>query len=264
MTDTAAPLSEANGMFALRAFINRPLLALMLLALVALSLAYQVPVTVDLSQPGVVLSGFYDLEGRTSPRPYRWTDGHAQVWLAGIGRQPFHLVLTLSSARPNDVDLPTTSVLAGDAPLGTFKAPRPIRDFPFELGSDAQPLSGDLDVHIDSETFAPPGDLRTLGVTVYGLRLEPSGEPHIVFPAPLPLVWGTLVVSLLFLALRQWSVATRLAWPVSALALLFLCAGIAAARLQTVALLPWAILITTTLFALSLSSSRRAAPLARP
>ena len=244
-------------MLALRVFINRPLLALMLLALVALSLSYQVPVTVDLSQPGVVLSGFYDLEGRTSPRPYRWTDGHAQVWLAGVGSQPFHLVLTLSSARPNAVDLPATSVLAGDLALGTFKAPRPIRDFPFELGSDALSLSGDLDVHIDSETFAPPGDLRTLGVTVYGLRLESSGAPHIVFPAPLPLIWGTLAVSLLFLALRQRSIATRLAWPVSALALLFLSAGIASARLLTVAALPWAILVATTLFALSLSASRR-------
>jgi hypothetical protein len=274
MSDPVAPLAQTNRSTPsgspinnsppLATAINRPLLALMLLSLVALTLAYQVPIAVDLSQPGVVLGGFYDLEGRTSSRPYRWTDGHARVWLAGIGRQPYHLVLTLSSARPNDVDLPNLSVLAGDAALGTFKAPRPVQDFPFELGAGAQSLSGDLDIHIDSETFAPPGDLRTLGVIVYALRLEPSPSPHLVFPAPLPLIWGTLIVSLLFLALRCWPLATRLAWPIALLALALICFGIAAARLQTVSLLPWAILLTTTLYAFSLSSSRRIAHPLRP
>jgi hypothetical protein len=258
MTEPAAPDAQVGTVASLRDFVNRPLAALILLSMLALALAYQVPVVVDLSQPGLVVNGFYDLEGRSSPRPYRWTDGHAQVWLAGIGRQPYRLVLTLSSARPNNVDLPTLAVLADDVTLGTFKAPRPVRDFPFELSPDLQSISGDLDLHIESETFVPPNDLRTLGVILYALRLEPAdGQPRVIWPAPLPLIWGTLLVSLLFLSLRAWPAAALPAWPVSLLVLAVLCGGVAAARLLTVALLPWGILATTVLYVVSSSGARR-------
>ena len=236
---------------------NRPLVALILLAFVALTAAYQVPVTVDLSQPGLVLSGFHDLEGRSSPRPYRWTDGQARVWLAGIGGQPYHLVLTLSSARPTELDLPTTTVLGGDTLLGTFKAPRPVRDFPFDLATDTQSLSGDLAIQINSETFAPSGDLRTLGVIVYALRLGSISEPHIVWPAPLPLLWCLMIVALLYRSLCRQAISLRLAWPIAALVLALLCAGIAAARLPTVAALPWVILLASILFAISRATTLR-------
>jgi hypothetical protein len=258
MNDPATRIARAGAVTSLRAFLNRPLAALILLSMVTLALAYQVPVVVDLSQPGIVLTGFYDLEGRSSPRPYHWTDGHARVWLAGMGRQPFRVVLTLSSARPNSVALPTVTVLAGDATLGSFKAPRPVRDFPLDVNPDSQSIFGDLDIHIDSETFVPPDDLRTLGVILYGLRVEPAdGQPHAVWPAPLPLIWGTLLVSLLFLSTRAWSFAAQLAWPVSLLVLAVLCGGVAVARLLTVATLPWGVLVTSAMYAVSVSAARR-------
>src|SRR5437660_3459770 len=95
-----------------RAFINRPLLALALLALLALSLAYQRGMVADLSTPALELSGFYDLEGVRSGTPFRWTNGDARVWLGGVGQRPWHVTLTVASARPVDLDLPTLNLLA--------------------------------------------------------------------------------------------------------------------------------------------------------
>src|SRR6202022_1261078 len=73
LRDPAVHPRQQRGAGPQTGFVNRPLVALILLSMLALALAYQVPIVVDLSQQGLVMNGFYDLEGRSSPRPYHWT-----------------------------------------------------------------------------------------------------------------------------------------------------------------------------------------------
>jgi hypothetical protein len=250
------PAAPSGDLVTWRAFINRPLLALALIALAALSLAYQRGLAANLSSPGIVLSGFYDLEGGGTATPYRWTDGDARVWLGGAGKRPWHVTLNLGSARPNDVELPALSVLAGDTLVGSFKAPRPVREFSFDIPAEAVALSGDLDLHIRSDTFAPANDLRTLGVALYGLRVEAAvNQAPLTWPAPVPLAMGTLAVSLLFLALSV-RLPIRLAWLAGLAVVVLLAAGLALERMLTVAVLPWLVLLSVIAYVAS-SNLRR-------
>src|SRR2546421_510431 len=114
-------------------FTNHPLITLIAGSLLAFTLAYQWPLAANLSSPGIVLAGVYDLEGRSSATPYRWTNGDAHVWFLGIGRQPYRVTMTLSSARPAGLDLPPVTVLANGTPIGSFTAPRPLRDFTVDV-----------------------------------------------------------------------------------------------------------------------------------
>ncbi len=234
-----------------RAFLNRPLVVLVLLSLGALALAYQLRFAADLSSPGVVLDGFYGLEGRSTGRPFQWTGDDAHVWLGGIGDTAYHLTITLSSARPNDVDLPDVRVLANDTLIGSFKGPRPIRDFGFDIPLDALDPSGDLDLQIESDTFAPPNDLRPLGVAVYGLRLEtaPRAFP-LTWPAPAPLAWGIIAVSMTYLTAGTLRLPDRVAWVLALLLLGILSVGIAVARTLAVEVLPWSVLVSVIAFVL--------------
>src|SRR5436305_5285734 len=106
MTTTTSPTTDMRTSTALSKFVNRPLVALLIVTLFAGTLAYQPPVTINLDSPGIVLNGFYDVEGRNSGQPYRWSSASAHIWLSGIGRQPYRLTLRLSSARPNNLPLP--------------------------------------------------------------------------------------------------------------------------------------------------------------
>jgi hypothetical protein len=242
MSTSTSPTTDMLTTTSLSKFVNRPLVALMIVTLFAGTLAYQPPLTVDLLSPGVVLNGFYDLEGRTSSQPYRWTSASAHIWLSGIGRQPYRLMLRLSSARPNNQPLPTVRIFANDVLIDTFEVPRPIRDFDLSIPDRAIGADGDVDVRIDSDTFAPPNDLRALGVTLYAMRLETSpGQPPLTWPAPVPLAWGMLSIAFFFLA-SSARLPGRMTWPVTIVLLLLFCAGLAIERTLAVAALPYAVL----------------------
>jgi hypothetical protein len=242
MSTTTSPTTDIPTTVALGKFVNRPLVALLIVTLFAGTLAYQPPLAVDLGSPGIVLNGFYDLEGRSSGQPYRWTSASAHIWLGGIGRQPYRLMLRLSSARPNALPLPTIRVFANDVLLDTFEVPRPIRDFELSIPDRAVGTSGDVDLRIDSDTFAPPNDLRALGVTLYAMRLETApGQPPFTWPALSPLAWGMLSLAFFFLALGA-RLPGRVVWPVTIILLFLFCAGLALQRTLAVEALPYAVL----------------------
>ena len=236
--------------------INRSLVVLIAVAILALGLACQWPLSANLSSPGVVLAGVYDLEGRASGAPFRWTNGDAHISFLGIGRQSYRVTMTLSSARPADLELPAVTLLANGVQIGAFTAPRPQRDSTFEIPAGLLGLSGDLDLNLKSGTFAPPNDLRTLGVALYALRIEPAGPPPApVLPAPLPLAWAVLSAAFTFLAATA-RFPRPAAWALSLALIALLTLGLALQRLQTTALLPWALLLSILLFI----ASRRSHP----
>jgi alpha-1,2-mannosyltransferase len=218
-------------------------LALLVFTLVALAIAYQAPHIYDLSTPGALLDGFHASEG-SGGRRFRWTDGHAQARFEGIGRQPYQLVLILSGPRPNGLEPPLAHVLVNDLERGEFNTTSGTQTYRFIIGSESVGPAGNLNVQINSDTFVPPNDLRTLGVAVSDLRVEPLEGNGFTWPAPLVMVTGATAVIAVFLAAGR-----RAAWLAALVTLGVLSAGVASERVLTAALIPWAALAAVSLYA---------------
>ena len=248
---------------------RRDTFAALLFTLGALVLAYQIPQQYDLNTRGVVLDGFHASEGSGSRR-FRWTDGHASAHFEGIGSRPYRLVLGLSGPRPSGLQSPSAHIVVNGIALGglsTTSAPQT-----FNIPSVGVGLTGSLDVQIDSDTFVPPNDLRTLGVVVSELRVEPVDGSGVTWPAPLALALGAGAVTAVFLAAgvaarreatpspttqsgaRRWAGPLRrparpharleaarrhAAWPAALLVLGVLVGGLASERVLAASLMPW-------------------------
>ncbi len=224
------------------------LFVLSLVALIALTLAYQAPFAYDLTTRGLTLSGFHALEGSGDHR-FRWSDGHALIGLAGVGQQPYRLTLTLSGPRPSNVELPSVRVSANGTPLASFKATRALQDYSFEIPREVLSVLGDLDLQIESETFVPPNDLRTLGVALYAMRLETfNSQRPFTWPALMPLLWCVITVVALQLFVRAVGMPRELGLALPLILLAVISAGIATQRLPTVAALPWLALASITAY----------------
>ena len=258
MLTPTSPTADMPTSTALGKFVNRPLVALLIVTLFAGALAYQPPVSINLDSPGIVLNGFYDLEGRSSGQPYRWSSASAHIWLSGVGRQPFRLKLRLSSARPNNLPLPAVRIFANDVLIDTFDVPRPIRDFELLIPDRATSVSGDVDLRIDSDTFAPPNDLRALGITLYSMQLDTApGQPPLTWPSPVALAWGMLSMAFFFLAMSA-RLAARIIWPVTIILLVLFCTGLALERTLAVAALPYAVLASVLAYVAATTLGRAA------
>ena len=245
--------------------IRRDAFALLLFTLGALILAYQIPQQYDLNTRGVVLDGFHASEGSGSRR-FRWTDGHASAHFEGIGSRPYRLVLGLSGPRPSGQQSPSAHIVVNGIALGglsTTSAPQT-----FNIPGIGVGLTGSLDVQIDSDTFVPPNDLRTLGVVVSELRVEPVDGSGVTWPAPLALALGAGAVTAVFLSadrragrlqhpappchLRQARGAGRLEaagqWAAALLTLGVLVGGVASERVLAASLMPWSALAAASVY----------------
>ncbi len=219
---------------------------LALLVTITTTLAYQVTSTYDLNTRGVTLVGVHDVES-SNGRVFRWTTERASVKVNGIGIAPAHVALVLSGARPNDMPLPSVQVYANGVLLGTLTATRAAQDYAYAIPADALQPFGDLSVTLVSDAFVPSNDLRTLGVALYELRVEPSGA--FTIPALLVFLSSVLSVLLLFLSARSLTISPRGLMLAALLLLSLICVGIARERVLTALLLPWLTLATATTYA---------------
>ena len=231
-----------TGQRQFRPAFRRDAIALLLFGLGALTLAWQVPQQYLLETRGVVLDGFHASEGSGSRR-FRWTDGHAVAQFEGIGSRPYWLVLILSGPRPNGLPAPSARIVVNGLLLGSLTPNGAPQTYTFTIPGDRPAPAGSLDVQIDSDAFVPPNDLRTLGVAVSELRIEPL-EGGFTWPAPLALGFGAVTVMAVFLS----SGRRRLAWPAALLVLGVLVTSIASERVLAASLVPWAALGAATLY----------------
>src|SRR4051794_12606787 len=101
-------LSTWNGRWARALFNPGTYFGLLLMAVLVLA-AYQVrpsyDITVGSKIDGPYLVGFNDREQMQgeNPLPFRWTTGDSHIVLAGVGKQDFDVILTLSGGRPAGV-----------------------------------------------------------------------------------------------------------------------------------------------------------------
>ncbi len=142
--------------------------------------------------------GFEERE-RDGARPFRWTDGHAQIVLAGAGYAgPRVVELTLAAPRPPGAPPARLALAAGGAPALLAGAPEPRRYRLLATG----PLGGDsVRVTVASDVFVPPDSERALGAVVYAARVLPTSGP--IWPGPL------LAAALLGLGLAAALLAPR-------------------------------------------------------
>jgi hypothetical protein len=246
-----------------RDLFREPLLyILLILAITAAALAYQVsqPFTVDLTSPthAAFLEGFEKPE-QTPSGPVRWTNGHASVRLPNLWpRQPAKLVLTLSAPRGENAEEQVTAEIDVN---GRMYAQIPLGPGPQQYSLDLSPLvmgaTGNLFITIDSPTFAPPNDLRTLGVLVGGIRAGPAGaEPAGAEPTgnglhlpPFETVFSIAALAVtLYLWLRRLAGRPVIAFAAGMVVALAAAIGLLAAR-------PWTTPLSNRLLLLTLGAA---------
>ncbi len=166
-----------------RTLFEAPLYGLLLLAIAAGLLAYQVrvPARVDVGGPhdAPYLSSFYAPEPDPIRFPeaqenYRWTRDTVGIDLLGLGQQPAEVRLRLQAYRPAGVAPAQASLwIGGNRLLETPVGPQG-QVYRVLVAPQLLP-AGDLHLVLRSSTFRPSGDARDLGVTVDWLEALPVG-----------------------------------------------------------------------------------------
>ncbi len=107
---------------------------------------------------------------------FRWTDGHAGMVLAAAGYGGPHIIeVVMAAPRPPDAPRPSTlfSTSAASIIVPLSDAPRRYR----LMHPPGFPAGDAMRITIQSDTWKPPGDRRSLGVLVYRARAKPLGAP---------------------------------------------------------------------------------------
>jgi len=211
----------------------RHYLALLLATAALVTLAYQVPsapVTVDLGRQGDqrLIRGFYFREQDAVHGTFRWTGGRGEITFPGVGGGPVRLLVRLSGLRP--AGPAHVTLRANGRPLARFDAGGDLSAYSFDLPRGAAGPWGDLVITLDSDTFVPGPDPRSLGLLVDEVRLEPGTPWAPVLPPLSQIVLLGICVELLFLWLLWWGLATRLAMVGGLFGALIGAAGYAFAR----------------------------------
>jgi alpha-1,2-mannosyltransferase len=204
--------AQRTGIIA-NAFRGKSVYGLSMLALLLLSLCYQVklPITVDLGKPGdhIYLRNFHDPESVDSI-DYRWSSGRSQVVLRGVGRPASALLrLLLNGARPVGLPFPLVTVAINGHEVASFVVTDEFGTYQLLIDELVLGFSGDLQIEIISDVFVPAeeiggGDLRSLGILVDSVSVEfdPALLPFVI-PPPRQLFCLVLAVAGTVLLVRQ-------------------------------------------------------------
>jgi hypothetical protein len=142
------------------------------------------------------ISNFNDIETTSSEPPltYRWSTGHSQIFLPGIGNEPVLLSITTIGSRP-----------AGPPPEITLGARGQTFKLQTESGEKTDTLlvprgdawDGDFALQVDVPSFTPPGDPRELGVIIREVDVKPADYSLRPVVVPSKSTLGTLLVGML-------------------------------------------------------------------
>lgn len=180
---------------------------ILLVALLGIAGAYQVPSTMTLEAAGllsaVTFRGFADAESG-----FRWSGARSEIVFPDPGpRWPVRVEVVLSAWRPRGQMPPLVTLSAGGHGV-TVNPPPGTETVSFDTIT-AGAWRSDLVLSVASDTFQPgPGDPRVLGVRVVEARLRPLSAG--VRTAPLgALATTSAIVLLLFVALLAGGTAPR-------------------------------------------------------
>jgi hypothetical protein len=182
--------------------------ALLLLALVLLTLATQAPLHYRINvgqedRPGADLPLLvrFNTPERDSHGRFRWTDERSIIFLPGLGRRPVEMRLTVfpigpqvASIGPQVVELWARGRILTALPVRVEGAIYKVALAPGDLAAGR--------VELRSTTFSPPGDPRQLGVPLTAVAIDGLG-PGFVVPTAWPLLGWLAAFVLAWLLLRR-------------------------------------------------------------
>lgn len=166
--------------------------------------------TIEIGEPGdsLFLSGFYADEPDIDFR-YRWTSSHSEITFVGAGSaQPTWLYLRAQGPRVENSAQPITATISlnGIALEGPFASPESsnivtltgeLQDYYYYIPEEqASRLSPPYIATLETSTFKPSGDNRTLGIKVDRAALTQSiyvAGNRANFP-PFDIIWWWLVL----------------------------------------------------------------------
>ncbi len=159
--------------------LNRGIYVGVVATLLLIAAAYQFRPAYTIIFGGVddtpMIDGFNTREVMAGEKriPFRWTTGDSWVTLQDVGIQEYDAVITLSGGRPQSVPPAQVIIEANGQTLLRTAPAAGLIDYSMKVPIAA--LEGStLRLHIIANEFTPPGDPRTLGVTVTQLKVSPA------------------------------------------------------------------------------------------
>jgi hypothetical protein len=161
--------------------MRKPFILLLIIASVALAVAYQfhAPIALEMDSPAeeiYLTRGFYPNE-ETAGVTFRWTSGDAQVTLPGVGSGvPLKLHLQLHELRPAPLSPKPVTISLNGQEVISFTPTNDLAAYDFDL--PASDLRGDAVIDLHSDTFRPKDTLpnstdeRNLGLFVDQIKLD--------------------------------------------------------------------------------------------
>ncbi len=197
---------------------DRRLFAAIVLCALLVTVAYQhsEPFQLNLSAlDNPLIEGFHAPE-HSRNGALRWTSAHVAVRLPNLWpQQPVRINLQLSAPRPDNVPVPV-ALNANGQPIATLTLTSTNSVLTFDLDPNVLGASGNLYLTLDAPPWAPPNDLRTLGVLVRALDVTPTGRPP--FMPALPLLLTTCAfVAASYIWLRRLGVGAPFAFGINLL-----------------------------------------------
>lgn len=193
-----------------QALLSRRLALFLLLALLGITLAYQVkrPILIDIGGPHdcpyLGTSEYCPQSPDWHDRETnRWSKGRSPIYLPGIGSQPYNVTLRLTGARPGLLEPPPLITVTVSGREYTWQTEPNFTEKTFPLPR-LSAIYSSVDLLISTPTFTPPNDARELGVNVDWVRVDPA-DPSLFAPV-IPSISVTLYLlgSLLLLYLLAY------------------------------------------------------------
>jgi hypothetical protein len=165
--------------YLLRALGSRWLWGLMLVALLGVTLAYQVkrPIVVDIGGrhdcPYLGTSEYCpQTPGWHDPETNRWTKARSDFFLPGIGSQPLNVTLRVLGGRPGNDPLPPEITVRINGQEHKWQTQQGVAERIFFVPNNS-PTDSSIHLTILSPVFSTPTDKRELGVNVDAIIVEP-------------------------------------------------------------------------------------------
>jgi hypothetical protein len=229
----------------------RPLIWLILLALVLLVLAYQValPQRIDIgaSKDNPFIHGFYFAEN-AGATTFRWSGPTGQVSLNAVGGRPWRLRLRASGLRPAGpapVDVAINGQIVSTETWGGDMAERE-----YAISRDQAGFLGNVKLALTTTPFVVLPDQRQLGLQVDWVELQPTGW-DLTMPPWIMLAGLLAAVILCYLTVLRVTRSPLWAFGAGALLIGLCVVGVVWFRVQVAVYLPWLLLGWVLLWAFS-------------
>jgi hypothetical protein len=213
-----------------RAVREKALWIALLVGALAITLAYQRSVTIDIGSTAddIFTAGFHETETSGQAR-FRWSTGESALRLRGVGKPlaPFNVSLQMSAGpRPGPVQV---DVRANGHPASSIALGPESKLYTLQVDPSWVDLSGDLRFDFSTTTYRPENDRRDLGFILDFARVDtPAG---LTLPSLTQSGMLLLCASLLYLIARMVWLRSLPAGIVASLFLLASAGGIALQRM---------------------------------